>query len=43
MTGLNFKTERLYIRPISEKDIENTNRLHNLAETDEQKIYLRLN
>lgn len=35
MTELNFKTERLYIRPISEKDIENIHRLHSLAETDE--------
>ena len=32
---LNFKTERLYIRPISEHDIENVHRLHSLAETDE--------
>ena len=35
MTELNFKTERLYIRPISENDIENIHRLHSLAETDE--------
>lgn len=35
MTGLDFNTERLYIRPISEKDIENIHRLHSLAETDE--------
>lgn len=32
---LNFKTERLYIRPISEHDIENVHHLHSLAETDE--------
>lgn len=32
---LDFNTERLYIRPISEQDIENIHRLHSLAETDE--------
>ncbi|AIM37561.1 GNAT family acetyltransferase [Sphingobacterium sp. ML3W] len=35
MTELNFSTERLYIRPVSEKDIENIHRLHSLDETDE--------
>lgn len=35
MTELNFNTERLYLRPISEKDIENIHHLHSLAETDE--------
>ena len=35
MNSINFKTERLNLRFISEKDIENIHKLHSLPETDE--------
>ena len=34
MNNLNLKTERLNLKPISEKDIENIHKLHSLTETD---------
>ena len=34
MNDVNFKTERLNLRPISENDIKNIHNLHSLAETD---------
>ena len=34
MNDVNFKTERLNLRPISENDIKNIHKLHSLAETD---------
>lgn len=35
MNTINLKTERLNLRPISEKDIEKIHKLHSLAETDQ--------
>jgi len=35
MNNINLKTERLNLRPISEKDIENIHKLHSLEETDQ--------
>lgn len=35
MNNLNFNTERLNLRTISESDIDNIHKLHSLAETDE--------
>ena len=34
MNNINLKTQRLNLRPISEKDIENIHKLHSLPETD---------
>lgn len=34
MNNTNLKTQRLNLRPISEKDIENIHKLHSLPETD---------